>query len=270
MKNTATMSDSSSSSHAHTDGIRHKSRRQESSSRPEVPERFQDDPVVSWAGRILSDPRYDECDLKEHFQTLRNDYVALLRRLSKITRISDGYQRGLKETNEELTAIAWKDPLTGIANRRAMLQQLESEMSRVRRHKHSLGIISVDIDNFKEVNDSFGHEAGDTVLTAVAKGLAGHVRTEDGCARWGGEEFIIYVPHADRRRTGQVAEKLRSVIAELDIRYHDKAIPVTISLGVSTFNESHSLDDLIREADRALMRAKELGKNRVEITGDTP
>jgi diguanylate cyclase (GGDEF)-like protein len=99
--------------------------------------------------------------------------------------------------------------------------------------------------------------------------LAQHIRTEDGCARWGGEEFLVSLPHTDQHRAAQVAEKLRTVIANLDIRYRDEAVPVTISLGVSTFEQSHGLDDIIRAADKALLRAKEHGKNRVEIGEET-
>jgi len=252
---------------SHESGESHKAQTggRKSSREDKVSEQFLNDPVVVWATEVLNDPAYEECDLKENFRTLRDKYVALLRRMSKITKISDAYQRNLKESNDQLTTIASKDSLTGLANRRAMFQQLETEIRRVRRHGHSLGIIGVDIDDFKQVNDTHGHEAGDSVLTNVAQALEGHLRSEDGCARWGGEEFLIALPHSNQSDTVKAAEKLRAVVADLDIRYYTIAIPVTISLGVATLGESHTLDDIIRAADNALLRAKRHGKNRVEV-----
>ncbi len=165
---------------------------------------------------------------------------------------------------------ATHDPLTGLFNRRYMEDTLEREIRRVQRKQAPLGIIMVDLDHFKRFNDSFGHEAGDTLLQAVGIFLQSNIRQEDIACRYGGEEFILILPEASQEITRVRAERLRQGVENLQVEYHGQSIgPVTVSLGVAIFPD-HGKDGeaLIRAADTALYRSKQGGRNRVMIAGE--
>ncbi len=229
----------------------------------DIPKEFQSDPTLMWAASIAADFRLHGEASYAHFLELRERYVALLRRFAKIARISDGFQLSLKELNLLLSTDARTDYLTGLSNRRDIVERLEGEISRTHRHRDPFSLIIVDIDRFKEVNDSHGHEAGDRLLEAVALALRASLRLEDYCARWGGEEFLICLTRASLEGALVVAEKLRSSIESLEIDYQGARISRTISLGVAQYTDGESLDEIVRGADRALIEAKQAGRNRV-------
>ncbi|MHB8067220.1 MAG: diguanylate cyclase [Desulfobaccales bacterium] len=169
-----------------------------------------------------------------------------------------------------LTLQATHDPLTGLFNRRYMEDTLEREIRRVQRKEAPLGIIMVDLDHFKRFNDSFGHEAGDTLLQAVGISLQANIRQEDIACRYGGEEFILILPEAPLEVTRLRAERLRQGVENLQVEYHGQPLgPVTVSLGVAIFPD-HGKDGegLIRAADTALYRGKQGGRNRVVAAGE--
>ncbi len=231
--------------------------------RGSLPNELQSDPTLLWAESIAADgsPR-GEIPL-EHFVELTERYRALLRRLMKIARISDGYQLSLKELNSLLSMDARTDYLTGLSNRRDMLERLDVEISRARRYGDSFSVIVADIDRFKLINDAQGHEAGDWVIEAVADCLRVNIRLEDHCARWGGEEFLICLTRAALDGALVVAEKLRSSVASLSVEYRGAVLKPTASFGVAQYTMGEGADDVIRGADRALIEAKESGRNRV-------
>jgi diguanylate cyclase (GGDEF)-like protein len=170
----------------------------------------------------------------------------------------------------ELERLAEIDGLTGLYNRRQFLALAEQEWVRFKRYQRPLSFLMLDIDFFKSINDSFGHDAGDKVIVGVANICTATRRSSEPIGRIGGEELAILLPETDLRGAAQVAERLRARIAEEPIRVEGELIPVTVSIGVAdaSFSTS-SLPDLMKQADRALYAAKRKGRNRVEAAGAT-
>ncbi|MGQ9830975.1 MAG: diguanylate cyclase, partial [Thermochromatium sp.] len=175
---------------------------------------------------------------------------------------------------ERLCRQAVFDDLTGIPNRRFFIEQLAHEFKRGRREQVPLSLLICDIDDFKGYNDTFGHQAGDRCLRAVADLLRASLqRGSDFCARYGGEEFVVVLPNTTLKGALRVAERIRAAVADLGM-WHP-ASPrgiVTISIGVAEVSgDAHDPDheSLLRRADEALYRAKEHGRNRVEAHGDS-
>ncbi len=165
---------------------------------------------------------------------------------------------------EESRLLATTDSLTGLANRRAFLAGAEAERARTARHKRSMAVVLFDVDHFKMVNDTHGHNVGDMVLDAVGSALMRDARKGDLPARWGGEEFIIALHSSDLGGGLVVAERLRALVAALQIRTPAGVIlNVTASFGVACLNPQESIESLIDRADRAMYSAKSSGRNRV-------
>jgi diguanylate cyclase (GGDEF)-like protein len=166
---------------------------------------------------------------------------------------------------ESLHIQAIIDPLTGLYNRRYMEENFERELYRSKRHALSIGLIMVDIDHFKRINDNFGHDAGDVLLTAIAGSLKQHIRREDIPCRYGGEEFLLILPDTTPEVTCQRAEELREFIAALEVKHMGLALgQITASFGVASYpKDGDSEEQVIRAADAALYRAKQGGRNQV-------
>lgn len=160
-----------------------------------------------------------------------------------------------------LRELATVDELTGIANRRAMQQTLLHAERRGCEQRSGYGLVLGDIDLFKQINDSHGHECGDRVIAAVATALQGALREGDVVARWGGEEFLVLLPDTDRQGALAVAEKLRAAVARVTITYSGESVMPTLSFGVIAAHWGERVDQSIRRADRALYRAKQNGRN---------
>ncbi|MBW3670511.1 MAG: diguanylate cyclase [Acidobacteria bacterium] len=173
--------------------------------------------------------------------------------------------QALSEARRELWEQSVMDALTGVWNRRGIHERLESVAST----GDPLSLIMVDIDFFKRVNDDYGHPAGDAVLQVVARRLSHVVRESDEVGRFGGEEFLVVLPGTGHREAIEIADRLRRIISSDSVRTEDGCIDVTASFGVATAEAGSSLatSDLISSSDRALYRAKENGRNRVE-SGD--
>lgn len=160
----------------------------------------------------------------------------------------------------ELTQKAHYDQLTGLVNRRFMDELLVNEIERCRRYRSPMTVLLLDIDHFKSINDTFGHDAGDRVLETVASRLKGTVRSVDSVARWGGEEFIVMVAETDLSSALVVGENIRKTVERGEYALNR---PVTVSVGVSEFKKDDTVDSLLKRADVALYRAKERGRNQV-------
>ncbi len=175
-------------------------------------------------------------------------------------------QDSLKKSNQALLELSNTDPLTRLNNRRFLMKALERELQRSERTQKPLALIMIDIDHFKDINDTYGHQQGDCVLKALADQMKTQLREYDIAARFGGEEFALVLPETELGKALQVAERLREAATQVRCPDQGTEMALTISLGVAAFPmpRIRTIDDLIREADRALYRAKEKGRNRVE------
>jgi diguanylate cyclase (GGDEF)-like protein len=165
------------------------------------------------------------------------------------------------------TQSALRDPLTGTGNRVAMDQTLEREIEMSRRHLMPLSLLMLDIDHFKNINDSYGHNAGDEVLKAVASAIKNQLRNVDMVFRFGGEEFLILLSNTTREAAAMVGERVRIAAQAQDYRADGNAVELTVSLGCSTLLPGESAESLVRRADSALYVAKREGRNRLTMAG---
>jgi len=175
-------------------------------------------------------------------------------------------QDELKKANELLKRLTNIDHLTNLFNRRYLAEILDGEFFRARRNNEYLSLIIVDIDYFKKVNDTYGHQNGDIVLAAVASLAQRQLRAYDSAARYGGEEFVLVIPGTSLAGGVMVAERLRESVLEFVFPPPMEDLTVTVSAGVATYPSPNidSIDSLFRQADEALYRAKQTGRNRVE------
>lgn len=173
-------------------------------------------------------------------------------------------QHRLLQAKEALRREASRDGLTSLWNRKAILNVLERELLRAERDRQSVGLIMIDVDHFKKINDTRGHAAGDAVLRIIATGIAAMVRPYDSVGRIGGEEFLIVAPNCDLGRAWELAERVRVHVASCSIMAAGSAVRVSLSLGVATSGASAELEKLLHAADTALYEAKNAGRNRVE------
>ena len=164
--------------------------------------------------------------------------------------------------HEEIYRLTTIDGLTQIHNRRYFLEQLEREVSRSRRYRRDLSLLLLDIDRFQSINDSYGHLAGDYVLTQLATVVKGKIRREDIFARYGGEEFAIVLPEIDGPNAVALAEKLRKLIEKAPFKFEDTKIQVTVSIGITSLGQDEcDASELVKRADDKLYEAKESGRN---------
>lgn len=171
-----------------------------------------------------------------------------------------------KRDEEEIYRLATTDSLTGIANRREFTAILVRAMDHTRRYGTPMALAMYDLDYFKRVNDTFGHDVGDHVLQAVTGLVKENIRATDVVARWGGEEFMVLMTQADIQAARKAAEKLRVAIA---VHHFDKVNALTVSFGVAALEPQDDLNSLLKRVDDALYQAKKQGRNRVEIlTGE--
>lgn len=168
--------------------------------------------------------------------------------------------------NNRLYEISVLDGLTNIYNRRYLEQRLMEEVAYSKRYTKPLSVVLLDIDFFKNLNDTYGHQAGDHVLKTVSELLSDALREYDVVARYGGEEFAIVLPTTPKQKSATIAERLRVGVSEYDFRFKDHKIRCSISLGVASFPEDgKDPESLIAAADAALYRAKESGRNQVAL-----
>lgn len=173
-----------------------------------------------------------------------------------------------KNLEIELLHLSHHDPLTNLYNRRVLEERLSKDIQRASRYKVSLSICMLDIDYFKNINDTYGHSIGDMVLKKLSRMIEDALRTTDYTARYGGEEFLIVLADTSLSSTEEFAERLRKQVEEMTIELENKEIiKITVSIGISTFTQERaSLDTLISSADLAMYQAKESGRNCIIAT----
>jgi diguanylate cyclase (GGDEF)-like protein/PAS domain S-box-containing protein len=175
--------------------------------------------------------------------------------------VRDITKRKLLES--ELGKLAITDKLTQVFNRTKFHEVIKTELERAYRYDHPLSLVMFDIDNFKKINDTYGHAVGDYVLQTLAQIVKENLREIDYLVRWGGEEFIIITPETDLEKAKVLAERVRKAIE--DYRFN-KAGKITISLGVTKFITDDTEDTIVKRADDAMYKAKQKGRNRVEVS----
>lgn len=173
-----------------------------------------------------------------------------------------------KEAEEKLARLATTDSLTGLMNRRAFDDLAKREYVRAKRNSLSLCLLVLDLDKFKHVNDTYGHDAGDKVLVCIAQSLSGQARKSDLIARFGGEEFIMILPDTPLEGGFEFANRIREIVASKEIDIGNQIISVTVSIGITEWDvNKDKLEDAFKKADTYLYQAKEQGRNRV-VSGD--
>lgn len=187
------------------------------------------------------------------------DFLAALKSSSRLQRRA----RQLHRSREILRRLALYDPLTGALNRGEGVRLLERELIRARREGTRLAALLLDLDHFKHINDTYGHAGGDEVLRAVVARLQSSLRAYDVVVRYGGEEFLIVLPGCDQDKGRSVAERLRRAIAASPVESGARAIEVTASFGLSSWDGSITAEALVELADQALYQAKRAGRNSV-------
>lgn len=176
-----------------------------------------------------------------------------------------------RHTEDKLQQLALTDSLTGCLNRRAFFELAAPEFERSLRYRRPLSFIILDVDNFKKVNDTYGHLVGDQVLEGMARACQHSLRDSDRLARYGGEEFVVMLPETDAEGAGLAAERMRQIIETMAVNSGQSSVHITASLGVTTFEPGqmhYSLDRLLGQADQALYRAKQTGRNRIWVWQD--
>ena len=172
----------------------------------------------------------------------------------------------VRERTEALHRLSEIDPLTGLLNRRGMLERFEGEIARQARQGGSMGILLLDLDHFKDINDTCGHAAGDLALCEVSRVLQSTKRTYDHAARWGGEEFLMLMPDCPKADLLGIAERIRAEIAALCIQAGENAFNFTVSIGAHHPDTPQTLDTMLQKVDGALYAAKDGGRNCVRVT----
>jgi diguanylate cyclase (GGDEF)-like protein len=173
----------------------------------------------------------------------------------------------LEKAQEELKLLASTDPMTKLYNRRYFMQVSESLLSLAKREDRPISLMMLDIDKFKNINDTYGHKIGDEVIIKLSELLQEKSRKSDIVCRWGGEEFVILLPNTEIEGATIIAEKIREVVDSLALPVKEKEIHFSVSIGVSQFknNSEINLEATINRADEALYEAKNSGRNRVCI-----
>ncbi|MEJ2508508.1 MAG: GGDEF domain-containing protein [Gammaproteobacteria bacterium] len=196
----------------------------------------------------------------------------LLATLAVLSYLAHFYSKGAHRSEAQLRAVsrsleeqAATDPLTGLLNRRAMIREIENEISRFERQPRGFVLAIGDLDGFKEVNDRYGHDAGDLVLNRVATIMTEFLRSHDVTSRWGGEEFVILLPDTDIDGGLDTVDRLRERLAQSDIVFQGEALGVSITFGLCAYEAGMSRDTCLKRADEALYRGKQMGRNRVVV-----
>jgi diguanylate cyclase (GGDEF)-like protein len=205
----------------------------------------------------------------EEFNSIAQAFNTMNKKLSSTTVSLESMKKTVEERTHELEQLSNTDPLTEIANRRALFERGNYEFSRVQRSKSQLVLIMIDCDLFKNINDKFGHLFGDEVLKNLCKLCSKEIRNIDFFARYGGEELITILPDSELSGAIQTASRIQRSLARNSIAFEGNEVYVTVSIGICAVSDKHhNFEQLINDADKAMYQAKTNGRNRIEIIGN--
>jgi diguanylate cyclase (GGDEF)-like protein len=220
---------------------------------------------------ILLTSMSEKADIVAGLEAGADDYLAkpfdpgeLQARVNVGRRVTELQER-LREAHMALAKEAMHDPLTGVLNRRAFAEVLSRALAKEHRHRMGLALGICDIDEFKKVNDTHGHKVGDEVLCGLVQQLARNLRSHDVVSRHGGDEFVVLAEHTGNADVALLYERARAAVADHPMQTEAGDLPITISIGVSAWQEGDTADDLLVAADAALYQAKNAGRNRVVL-----
>jgi diguanylate cyclase (GGDEF)-like protein len=202
-------------------------------------------------------------DLDVRLPVRRNDEIGFA------TTVFNEMVANLKLSQTKLEQLATTDPLTGLNNRKRVMSILGDHYKYYRRYKTEFSVLMLDVDHFKDVNDTYGHQAGDMVLKQVAELFNENLRNVDSAGRYGGEEFLVILAESGGDESIQAAERIRKAVANHVVIYEDQEIQVRISVGIGQIHKQDGDEQqILRRADMALYRAKNQGRNRVVYLAD--
>jgi len=171
----------------------------------------------------------------------------------------------LKMERDKLEELAYKDALTGLHNRRFFMEEMKHILETTKRYREPLSVMMLDVDNFKRINDEYGHDVGDLILKQLADVIVRCVRSSDIAARLGGEEFVVALPKTNLDSALTVADRIRQEFKKSKVKLNGEEVGTTVSVGIASFEEGYDLERLLKEADEALYEAKRTGKDKVVI-----
>jgi diguanylate cyclase (GGDEF)-like protein/PAS domain S-box-containing protein len=171
----------------------------------------------------------------------------------------------MKRRVDELEQDAFRDTLTGVGNRKLLEIKISTAITEYSQHQIPFGLLFLDIDHFKAINDTYGHQEGDRILQNTTRNMTGHLRSTDQCGRWGGEEFIAILYGVNLKSLSRIAEKLRAMIANSTITINGEKISVTASIGATLAHKTDTMESIIERADQLMYKSKQDGRNRVTI-----
>jgi diguanylate cyclase len=215
--------------------------------------------------QLIKEGKCDCNSLLPVIKRFSEDYAALEQQVARLLRDNKELTVQMVEISRSLDLASRIDPMTGLANRRDIMEKITREYSRATRHKSTFSIILADVDNFKQINEVYGYNAGDDVLVEISRVLMSCLRSEDICARWKGEAFLVLLPETAEKGAATVASKIHESIDMTEFKAQKPGIRTTISLGICEYNSDQTLFDCIIRAEQALHKAKADGKNQLCI-----
>lgn len=215
--------------------------------------------------KVIADIHNADNKLLEEFTLLNECYNMLRLQMNKISTENEQLKTELVNMVRSLNLASRIDGMTGLANRRDIMEKIDREASRSQRHVRSFSILLINVDDFKKINDQHGYNAGDDVLVEIARVLRSCVRNEDICARWGGEEFLILLPETNLEKSMPVANKVLESMSMTEFKANKPGIHLTVSIGVCEHNPEQTVHETISRVHQALLLAKRGGKNRYMI-----
>ncbi len=254
---------------------------------PELCHMIRDQKTEGYVYILIVTARGSKSDIVSGLEAGADDYLTkpihsaeLLARINTGIRILN-LEQSLKSANEEIRLLSITDPLTGCFNRAYLNERFPQEFIRAQRYRHALSVLIADIDHFKKINDSYGHQVGDLVLKRVSRCLMEQVRERiDWVVRYGGEEFLFVLPETDCNGMRTLSERLRESVSQLNIQHETHTLHVTASFGGACKPvcppgngggfQNISIDHLINKADAQLYRSKREGRNRVSVEEISP